>query len=335
MSLSPHGAEDASTPPIRIIGVSRVFNEEHLIEAFVRHHATLLHRHIILDNGSTDRTVEILALLHQEGIALDLYQASSAIYAESIYNTGLYRLALESGAEWVVFLDCDELLDVRAIPQGIARFLDAVPPSLPCLRLPLVNYAGGTAADANPFKRLTRRERTAFDSKIMVRCMDPARLTIGAGNHHAVIDGEVDRGFIQDRLSLGHFPQRSPHQAAAKAIIGRLKVLASGQAEAHLNLSWHYTGIFDAMKQAPHEWLAAAEQQAGEQADSSDLVDDPLPYLGGELRYPREPDDAARLITLVVSHAELLAQSHGAILDSKRLIRADLLRQAGLARRLL
>ena len=320
-----------------VVGVSRVFNEEHLIEAFIRHHAAILHRHIILDNGSTDGTIEILAALKQEGVGLDVYQASAVIFAEGIYNTGLYRLAVDCGADWVAFLDCDELLDVREVPQGVASFLATVPPGLQCLQLPLINYVGSTAAsstDPNPFKRLVRREREAYASKVMVRRMDPARLTIGAGNHHAIIDDAVDRGFSQNRLSLAHFPHRSPHQAAAKAIIGRLKVLASGQAEAHLNLSWHYNEIFDAMRQAPHAWLAQAEQHAVQWSSDTELVDDPAPYLGGELRYTREPDDAARLIALVVSHAEALAQSHGAILDAKRLIRADLLRQAAIAQRL-
>lgn len=336
-SASGERAEGAAGPPVRIVGVSRVFNEEHLIEAFVRHHAALLHQHIILDNGSVDRTVEILRALKAEGLNLQLYQGEAVVYAESIYNTGLYRLAVQEGADWVVFLDCDEMLDVRRAPEGLGAFLAGVPPEVDCVQMRLVDYRAATvesAAEANPFKRLTRREPEAHAGKVIVRRTDPARVTVAAGNHHAVVDGAVDWGFAQDRVVLAHFPERSPCQAAAKAIVGRLKVLASGQADARLNLSWHYTETFEAMKQAPRAWLAQAEQRASRWSSDADLVHDPPQYLGGELRHTREPDDVARLVALTVSHAEALALSHGRILDAKRLIRADLLRKAAVVRRL-
>ncbi len=59
---------------MRVVGVSRVLDEADVIEPFIRHHAALLDLPIVLDNGSSDGTVEILRALHEEGVALQVYQ---------------------------------------------------------------------------------------------------------------------------------------------------------------------------------------------------------------------------------------------------------------------
>ncbi len=46
--------------------VTMVRNEEDIIETFVRYHSGAVDRMIIVDNGSTDRTPEILALIRDE-----------------------------------------------------------------------------------------------------------------------------------------------------------------------------------------------------------------------------------------------------------------------------
>ncbi len=321
----------------RIAGVSRVLNEEDIIEPFIRHHAALVHLHIILDNGSTDRTLEILRALRAEGLSLQVYQGSSAIFVERLYNTGLYRLAVQEQADWVLFLDCDEFIDLRRVPEGLAGFLATVPPDIRCVQVPLVNYVAPTAAsgaDLNPARRLARREREAYASKVFIRGMDPRRVMIEAGNHAAMLDDVIDDGMPQDRLVLAHFPERSPYQAAAKAIVGRLKIVASGQDGVHPTWAWHYTAAFEAMKQDPRSWIAQAERRASERAASADLVHDPIGYLGGDLVHTREADYPARLVALVTRYAETLAASHGGILDRRRLVRTDLLRKASVAQRL-
>ena len=51
---------------MRLTAVTRVLNEEDIIEPFIRHHAAFVEAHILLDNGSGDRTLEILAALRRE-----------------------------------------------------------------------------------------------------------------------------------------------------------------------------------------------------------------------------------------------------------------------------
>src|SRR5271157_5406542 len=113
---------------MNLVAVTRILNEDDIVEAFVRHHAPMLVHHIFLDNGSTDRTVEILRALKDEGLSITVFQNGSVYFFEETHNTLLYRLAVqECGADWVVFLDCDEFVDARGQEGGLPACLQSMP----------------------------------------------------------------------------------------------------------------------------------------------------------------------------------------------------------------
>lgn len=304
---------------MRIVGVSRILDEADIVEAFIRHHASLLDLHILLDNGSSDGTVDILRALHAEGIELQVYQNASPVFSEALHNTGLYRLALQEGADWVPFLDADELLCIRG-PQSLAETLDLAPPSIACLRVDAFRYRPGSAPE-HPLDGLGRREPESHMSKIIARRLDPARINIYAGNHGAFVDGVWDGGLSQDRLFLAHVQQRSPLQTARRTILGRMKVIASGAAIAE-DANVHIIPDFQALKTDARRWLDAAS------AESTDSVEEAVPYRGTPLRYTPPPDELARLLQLFAARGERLAKSHGDILDRKRLIKKEIMDQA-------
>ncbi|MFL5332666.1 MAG: glycosyltransferase family 2 protein [Geminicoccaceae bacterium] len=311
---------------MRVVGVTRLLNEADIVEPFVRHHAALLDLQILLDGGSTDETVSILRALHAEGLNIQVYQSSSPIFLEQAYNTGLYRLALGEGADWVFFLDADELLVTRAAARA-QPILELVPADIACLRLPVFRYAV-PPGEGHPLERLTHRDPEPHMPKVVVRRLDPARVAVYAGNHFAFVDGRQELGLSQDRLALAHLPERSKLQAARKAILARLKVLASGEAQAaHFNT--HALDAFERLKADPRGWLAQEAKSAG-----APVVEDPVPYRGGPLRYTKPADDLARLLALFAAQGELLARSHGSVLDRKRLIRRQLQEEGRVASRL-
>ena len=300
---------------MRVVGVSRVLNEADLVEPFIRHHAALLDLQIVFDGGSTDGTVDILRALHAEGVNFQVYQTSSPIFLEHILSTGSYRLALAEGADWVVFLDADEMLVGRGA-ERLESILALVPAEIACLQVPVFRYAVPEApVGLHPLGALTLRDAAPHMVKVLARRLDPARITIAPGDHFAMVDGRQDSGLPQHRIMLAHLPERSPLQAARKAILGRLKVVASGAAAA-AEFNTHIEPVFQALKADPRGWLQQAEA-----AQRSAAVEDRVVYLGGDLRYTRAPDELARLLALFAAQGELLARSHGAILDRKRFIR--------------
>src|ERR1700692_1620247 len=101
---------------MKLVAVSRVKNEVDIIEAFVRHNAGYFDKHIILDDGSTDGTVDVLKSLRAAGLPLVLLQEGTVGYEQSYYMTKLLRLAVfQFGADWVAALDADEFLELQGI----------------------------------------------------------------------------------------------------------------------------------------------------------------------------------------------------------------------------
>jgi dolichol-phosphate mannosyltransferase len=93
-----------------------VFNEERyvrgVLEAARRHLPHLL----VIDDGSTDRTPELLA--EQEGIAVVTHPENRG-YGKSLADA--FEFARRGGYEWLLTMDCDEQHEVSCIPA----FLDA------------------------------------------------------------------------------------------------------------------------------------------------------------------------------------------------------------------
>src|ERR1700743_614604 len=109
---------DPPGSPMTLIGITKVLNEDDIVEAFIRHHATMVDHHLILDNGSTDETLSILKALKDEGLNLSVFQNRCTFFNEAAYNTELFKHARNVlGADWAIFLDTDEFIDTRRVPE--------------------------------------------------------------------------------------------------------------------------------------------------------------------------------------------------------------------------
>ncbi len=310
-----------------LIAVTRVLNEEDVIEALVRHHATLVDHHVILDNGSTDRTLEILRDLTCEGLALTVLQCPSSVFSETQFNTWLYAHAVQAhAADWVLFLDADEFIDTRRIGD-LRSYLAQIPAEHASLGAELINYdapSPATDGDFNVVKRFSRRLHGPIGVwKVFVRGhIAPERIVVDAGNHIIRLDGRVAHPLRQSDFWLAHYPNRSPYQWAGKAVIGRLKVLCAGQRELREGRAGHYNEPFERLKQNPGAWLDGAAQGFARMQTTADLVDDPITYLGQELIYTRPAEYAWRALALTLTAMERIAAAYGAALDAHPGLRA-------------
>ncbi len=303
-----------------LIAVARVRNEEDIVEAFVRHHLALVDRLILLDNGSNDSTREILQSLKAEGLPLTLFASNSATFVEATHNTYLARQAAALGADWILCLDCDEFVDQRRIPGGLRDYLAAKPADVRHLHAGLLNYNGTEVDDRDePIVPLRLRYRDAqfCALKVIVR----ARLltqggTLEHGNHDVDVDGARLPQRRDDNLVLAHYPIRSGWQMLSKAVVGRLKVLASGVAEAERGTAGHYTELLANLRTHP-EWLLFDRSFIDGQRQIDDAsIDDPIDYAGGPLRYTAPTDHRLRAARSILASAEELARRHGALLDT-------------------
>ena len=92
---------------VKVVGVYLVRNEVDVIETNLLHHfAEVIDEAIVMDNGSTDGTLEILADLAQD-MPIQLASEVGHFYqAERV--TRMARLAALQGADWVLPIDGDE-----------------------------------------------------------------------------------------------------------------------------------------------------------------------------------------------------------------------------------
>ncbi len=328
---------------MKLVAVSRILNEEDVIEPFVRHTAAFASDHVILDNGSTDRTPQILADLRREGINLVVFRNQAAFFAEWIYNTMLYGYASGAlAADWVLFLDADEFIDDRAAAGGLSGMLARVAPGAPCVRARMINYETATEATQaapNVTRRLTRRQPRPHETvKVFVRGgFAKERIAVAGGSHAIALDGTIVPGAAQDEVVLAHYPVRSVWQLAAKIVVGRLKVLAAGPEDAEANN--HYTPQFELMKTRPETWLDAARAQcepdAADTAADTALVEDAIAYRGGDLRYTPPPAGKAEALARILAVAERIAEAHGRRIGADESVHLAALQEAMAFQRLL
>jgi hypothetical protein len=299
---------------MKTVAVTRIFNEEDIVEAFVRHNATMVDQMLFLDNGSTDATLDILRQLQAEGLNLSVFQCRAVNFDEVAVNTWLYQLASQTQrADWVVFLDADEFLDPQAgqTPADQLRGIGIL----------IEHKRYVQAATDDPLEPIAPRRQTTRTTtptnihKLIIRGGLGADLAIDAGNHGAHLGDRPLVFPVEPRLSLAHYPRRDGYQNLQKIVIGWLKVLAGGDAAVAQGISQHYRSPFETLRDNP-EYLIANPNYLAAEYNPSPTTHDPLAYRGAALRYTAVPNHALRAAQLILRHAEQLAQQHGALLDT-------------------
>ena len=305
-----------------LTAVTRLLDEEELVEPFVRHHAAFVQSHIFLDNGSSDRSLDILAALQREGLRLSVYRNTSPVFVEPIFNTALMNLAVaEEATDWVVFLDCDEFIDDRGTPRGLRSVLADVATGVASVRVPLVTYVAATEASVgavNCVERMVLRlaaEEAVY--KVFVRPPgDGGHVAIGAGAHFSYLSGQLVDSPVLGGVRLAHYPERSVVQVARKAILGWLKVLATGKEGADARWSEQYRSAFEALRDDPAGWFAWANHSLATRGQDQALVLDPVPYHGGLLAQTSVGNARHQPLMSLLRYAERLTVAHGRLIDA-------------------
>lgn len=287
---------------IRLAGIAIVRNECDIVEAFVRHNAAVLDRLYVIDNGSTDGTLEILQRLAASRLPIRLERDEGLPYYQAAKTTAMIKAAIEDQAWDCIFpLDCDEFL----VAEDRAA-LDAEIESLAPEEVGLLisdQYApteSDQAAEPDPVSRIVHRivaepALPMFLGKVILpRSIALARdMSIGEGNHHVSIAGCRAPERWLTSAKIAHFPVRSVEQFVSKVVTTRLAWLARHDCQPYLG---HHIAIFYAQLRrkpeiGPSRLLDAAfaylDSYLGPTkiAYQRKLVRDPVRRRGGELSH--------------------------------------------------
>jgi glycosyltransferase involved in cell wall biosynthesis len=293
---------------MNVCSVTRILNEEDIVEAFVRHNAVHVSKMLFLDNGSCDGTLDILRALQAEGFAITVFQTVAAGFDEVAVNTWLYGLASQLyRADWVIFLDTDEFIDTEILADTLTG--DGI-------LVEHIRYVQSAREDSAelivPVRQRWRVPGHTGVFKMFLR--GGLDVVIEAGNHGAVQNGQALALKVTPGVRLAHYSRRDGWQNLQKIATGWLKVLAAGAAVIGENRSAHYRSPFETLREKPHE-LLGNKLYLDREMPEEEMEEHPLTYHGGPLRYTKSVDPALRAFRLGLNYAEQLATQHGRLLD--------------------
>jgi glycosyltransferase involved in cell wall biosynthesis len=308
---------------MKLVAVSRVRNEADIIEAFVRHHAVLFDKLIVLDDGSCDGTYEALLLLQAEGLPLVVLRAPVIGYEQSRYMTRLLQMAVDQfGADWVAPLDADEFIELED-GTTLAEALSGQENRL--LSMAWNNFEWRPEYENDPernpvIRQRLRRPARPDQNKLLV----PAGLVdettqLLQGNHFLIRDGRQLTPRPIRSISLGHFPIRSVDQYACKIAVGYLQYVA--MPNWNRNIGFHYIEPFKALLKGGLEALKNRMVLDSRRYSTADEIgpesiaaahDEPLRYHGGllKLAVPQPP-----LLQSLLHYVEAVACDRAGLLQ--------------------
>jgi hypothetical protein len=253
-------------------GISVIRNAADVVGPVVAHMQAQTDQVLVLDNGSTDGTYE---LLQDAGVVL--LRDDTPAFRQGDMMTDLAARAAGAGAEWVVPFDADEWWYSPHHPT-ISEHLDSLDRySVAKARLfDHVTTDLDNLSNPNPVTRIGwRRRRPGPMGKVAARCLPGLR--IADGNHSADYSGVLRARVARNQLVVRHFPYRSAEQFVRKARMGAAGLRAAGLPE-HVGKHWR---DYDALAEAQGEDVLAGVYlehfHATDPLNRDDLIYDPAP----------------------------------------------------------
>ena len=205
-------------------------DEEDILEANLDHHISMgADLIIVTDNGSVDRTGEILRAYESDGSVVRIDEPADD-FSQAAWVTRMARAAARRGADWVINSDADEFWWPLDAPD-LKATLHSVAETIGVVRVARHNFPP-RPADGRPFaERMTLRDLDSRNSrgrplpaKVAHRA-DP-EVEVGMGNHRArgpLLGEEVEC----EAIEILHFPMRTYEQFEHKIIVGGAALAAN------------------------------------------------------------------------------------------------------------
>ena len=222
-----------------IVGVSMVKNAADIIESMVRANAEIVDQFVIYDHMSTDRTVEILQLLKNEGYAIEILCGTDIAYNQKDKTNALIYYAKEHHhPEFIIPIDDDEVVlgsrkEIYKLQQDSLYYMKWK------IYLP-------TEEDDLSDDCVIRRQKYCYSDEVEVGTKviipvgvlgESSDFQIAMGNHFG--EGKLIQSHVLlPNFRMAHFPCRSEEQIRSKVLIGWTNILALPEKEKDWAKQW-------------------------------------------------------------------------------------------------
>lgn len=285
-----------------IVCISQVKNEADIIEPFCRYNVQFFDLMIVIDNGSVDRTREIVLALGREGLPIVLADDHEFAFRQGERMTRAFRnLCRIVQPDFVMFLDADEFVRCANRQEFVEHL--AIIPERGCGLVAWASYVCPPSPpdSRNPLRYMTRRlkSETRVFCKVIIRVPGArySTISIAEGNHSiSSSQGRIEHVNLAG-MTIAHFPLRSPEQLATKAVVARMACVALSHGEVDENHIYQWHRLFhQLMTTGPPGWDALSNisiSYLGERPGAnyeSDTLADPI-KSPSELRYTSSGSD--------------------------------------------
>jgi len=232
-----------------------VKNEMDIIESFVRYHVNIFDGMIFLDNASTDKTVNILNHLKNEGLAISIFEDDDGVFnfTQKINQTLL--IAVEQfKADIIVPLDADEFLvsSNKGNPRKILEKIDYPTFSRVKWKTYVPTFDKNKNKKFIPSQITFAREDSVemYYKAILPReLVENYNVELVNGSHDLTFkkryEDSIERVYNTD-LRLAHYPIRSKEQTLSKIVVGWINEL--NRLDRNEGENFHWQKIFDKIK---------------------------------------------------------------------------------------
>lgn len=304
-----------------------VKNEIDIIETFIRYHLSFLDGMVILDNGSTDGTKEIILRLIKEDLPIHLIFDDSPAYNQSEMTTDMfYETIRRFNPKFILPLDVDEFLTSYS-GKNIRDILDKEAVNDAVNYISWVTYVPTEKDDESEMdvlKRIKHRrsEQNNYDEKILISTSiaNKYKIKIKHGNHGLE---KINNVYFEENkltnLNLAHFPVRSIEQMKSKYIVGWLAHLARPQ---QVIFDWYY--YYNIIKSGREFTISDLTKMALyydviNKNQKMEIVEDPLNLsLVNDFQLKYTSLNKVNYLNNVLNHTETLARKYSELVKNSR-----------------